>query len=168
VAIGYHDIEASLDLALAPTGHAGPLARARVILRRSRLDRELARGADPNQSELLAIRARQLTGEHNRRQLAEGIGRLIDEAGRPRRGLSSALPVSREEIALALPQLRQIQAMLAIDGTVYSRGVAMLNCLLTDGGSPLFTAAYRGELRDTLEAAIAALQGDRALDRGRE
>ena len=78
------------------------------------------------------------------------------------------MPVNRDEIVLAEPLLREIQAMLEVEGGIYCRGAAMLNRMLTDGGSLLFAPFYEGALRDALEIVVAALQGARKPDRGRE
>ena len=47
------------------------------------LTRALAEGADPNASDELALRARQLTGERNRTMLARSLRGVIAEAHDP-------------------------------------------------------------------------------------
>ena len=57
--------------------------RLRVMIHKVDLDRELASGADPSSSDLLALRGAQLTGARSRRRLADGLERLIAPHPRP-------------------------------------------------------------------------------------
>ena len=46
-----------------------------------------------------------------------------------------------------------------VDEPVYSRGVAMVEVLITDGLSPLYYPRRSGQLREALEEIIDALEG---------
>ena len=50
-------------------------------------------------------------------------------------------------------------ALLEIDEPVYARGVARLQLLLTESGSPLYVPQRTGELRAEVEAILDALEG---------
>jgi hypothetical protein len=99
-----------------------------------------------------------LTKSRNRRSLARSIRRLLEPSAH--RGLSSAVPPHREELADARLPLARVAALLdETDEPVYSRGVAMAKLLLTEGDGPLYCQARRGQLRRQAEAIVAALEG---------
>jgi hypothetical protein len=135
------------------------LTRVRARLRRSSLDGALAAGADPCESPALAYRAAQLASEGSREKVAASIDDVLAAAARPRLALSSAVAPDRKEMAIARPHLIQVHELLRSKTPVYCQGVAMLECMLRDGGSPLYLPARRGALSDELEAIIAALEG---------
>ncbi len=68
------------DLPPRPAVHRRPglLLRARAWIKGLELDAALAGGADPAQSEELALRAEQLASRKKRDELASGINHLID------------------------------------------------------------------------------------------
>ena len=73
-----------MNLDVASAKEAIPLSsRVRTAVHRGRLTRALAEGADSSASPELALRARQLTSERNRRTLARGLRRTIAEARQP-------------------------------------------------------------------------------------
>lgn len=159
---------AGLEEALGPrvaaifrSASRGPRLTTRVwaALRHSRFDGALARGADPCDSLTLAHRAARLTSERMRARLTKEIDGVIAAATRPGAGLSSAVPVDLQEVAAAAPWLIEIRELLGSTDPVYAKGVAMLKRLLRDGGGPLCCPYRRGDLRDELEAVIAALNG---------
>ena len=60
-----------------------PLAlRLRTLIAQRRLDRQILAGCDPESSPELALRVRQLTEPHTRRELAESIRRTLRYAER--------------------------------------------------------------------------------------
>ena len=133
------------------------LGPARVWLQRGLLDRRLARGADPGTSPELTRRARQLTSRRCRAGLVAGLRSVIEEADEPRRAFSAAVPVRRQEI------LRERQSLVALAEDLLSedefspRGIALIERLLTDGASPLYTPGPSGDLHRALIHARAAL-----------
>jgi hypothetical protein len=130
---------------------------ARVWLRRGALDRRIARGADTHESPQLARRARQLTSRRRRRRLAGGIRNLVHAAEQPVRALSAAAPLQRREIMRERGFLLQLAIDLESDDELSPRGVALIETLLTDGGSPVYSPLPPGALRDALTHAHAAL-----------
>ncbi|MBV9092710.1 MAG: hypothetical protein JO132_02360 [Streptosporangiaceae bacterium] len=106
------------------------LARCRA----ARLDRELADGARPEVSALLAARALQLTSGGYRRALAANLNRLA-------------------------PGSAALAGSLAGSDPVPARAVAMVAALLADGAGPLYRDARRDDLPAMIERARAALGG---------
>jgi hypothetical protein len=143
------------DVGLAGAGphraRRNPLLGLSVLLRRRSLDTKLASGADPDSAPALALRARQLTASPERAMLAASLESLIASAARPRPGLSSAIPVRREAVLEARPELLGLAGELAAGAPVNPRGVAMVRAMLTTGDSPL----YSGDLSVGKAAAAA-------------
>ena len=138
-------------------GH--PLARLRAGLLCRSLDAALAQGADPCESPALAYRAARLTSDRSRERLATSVEYSGAAATRPAPSLSAAVQPCRYEVEAAGSLLPLVRELLRSTAPVYARGVAMLEILLTDGGSPLFAPASRGALSHELELIFAALQG---------
>ena len=130
---------------------------ARVWLQRGALDRSIARGADPNASPELSRRARQLRSPRRRAALAQGIRNLIDAAEEPRRPYTAAVPLQRREILREREALLQLAADLVSDDQLGARGIALVDRMLTDGSSPVYSPGAEGELRRALTHARAAL-----------
>jgi hypothetical protein len=86
-----------------------------------------------------------------------GLRNLVDAAEEPARALSSAIPVQRKQILHERGFLLQLALDLESDDDVNPRGVALLERLLTDGGSPFYMPAPEGTLRDALTHAHAAM-----------
>jgi hypothetical protein len=129
------------------------------VLRRSRLDAALARGADPCESPTLAHRAARLTSERSRTRMAARVADILVTVEQPPRAFSAAVDPDRDEVAAAAPLLIEVRELLRSTVPVYARGVAMLEGLLRDGGSSLYCPVRQGELSDELELIIAALEG---------
>jgi hypothetical protein len=130
---------------------------ARVWLQRGALDRRIAGGADTSANPRLARRARQLTSRRCRRGLAQGLRNLVDAAEEPARAVSAAVPLQRREILREQGFLLALAVDLESDDEISARGVALIEDLLTNGGSPLYTPLPEGALRDSLTHAHAAL-----------
>lgn len=111
----------------------------RTFLRRHRLDRELARGGDPNATALRRERSRQLLGERMRGQLADSLERLLADAEKSPGLLSSRVPVARAAIRDSRWDLQAVIARLRSPAYLSPQGVAMVSVMLCDGTSPLFT-----------------------------
>lgn len=145
---------------------ARPPRNLRVLLtpvlagvRRRSLDAALAAGADPCDSLSLAYRAGRLTSERSRAKLAASVDGVLAAVIRPARALSSAVEPHHYEVVAARPLLIQVGEVLRSRAPVYSQGVALLEQLLKDGGSPLYLPPWQGALNDELEVVIAALEG---------
>jgi hypothetical protein len=131
----------------------------------TRLDRQLAAGARPEASAILAARAMFLTSVRFRRGLAANLRRMVVAAApvAPDARLSDRLarqphvPLRRDRIARSAPQLAELAGSLAAQGPVPARGVAMVSQLLADGGGPLYRRACRDDLNAIVERASQAL-----------
>jgi hypothetical protein len=73
--------------------------------------------------------------------------------------LTSAVPPHRDEVATAGRLLVEVESILRSRGAVYAQGVAMLERLLTDAASPLYSPPHRGALAEELEMVISSLEG---------
>jgi hypothetical protein len=132
--------------------------RGRVFLQRGSLARRLAAGASPFDSPELARRAEQLRSPRNRRVLAASLERVIDAAEERPHPHSSAVPLRRAAILRVSAGLLGLAAELRdTDAPVSVRGVALVDKLLTDGGSPLYVASEEQTLEGAIRHARAAL-----------
>jgi hypothetical protein len=132
--------------------------RSRVFLRRGALGRRLAEGANPSSSPELERRSQQLLSANNRRALAQAIERVIDAAEERPSPYSSAVPLRRAAILEQRPILLSLAAELRdTDQHVSVRGVALIERLLTDGGSPLYVETTEESLEGALRHARSAL-----------
>jgi hypothetical protein len=145
-------------LSRAPDGD-GIFIKARARFRGRSLDRALSNGEDPASSPVLVRRAVWLTSTKNRHALARSIRRLLDPPSGRRPGPSAVVPAHRSELAAARMPLARVAALLEIDDPVYARGVARLQLLLTESGSPLYVPQRTGELRVEVEGILDALEG---------
>ena len=82
---------------------------------------------------------------------------MIEDAERPARALSSAVPIQRRAILRARLGLERLAAELDGDEPVRLAGIARVQLLLTDGNSPLYAALPDGALDEALAHAHAAL-----------
>jgi hypothetical protein len=135
----------------------GALARAIAHLRGTGLDRQLAAGADPAESRVLAARAAQLTATSRRARIAEGIERLARSPQRRHRRFE-VVP-SHAAVGMNQDRLLELAAWLRQDRPLYARGVAAVRLLLVDGRGPVYTDPYGDALARELDAAQAALAG---------
>jgi hypothetical protein len=134
-----------------------PLAlRARVFVRRNKLDGLLAAGADPSWDPELGLRARRITAPGRRRALAESIERAVWEAHRPPRWSCTA-PVDRRAVRTATPELSALALELTVQRAPVAQGVALAMQLLRDPDSPLYAPGTGEALR------IGAVVARRAL-----
>jgi hypothetical protein len=126
-----------------------------VRLSHWRLDAELAAGADPNGTPRLSLRAAELVGPEHRRRLAIALLQLANDARREAPvGYSVAVPVQREQVAIADETLAFAAQTLLFANRVEARGVAMLERLLGDGGSAVYVDGAPGALDARLDAIL--------------
>jgi hypothetical protein len=149
----------------APLGAAGlhrsdpraPLAlRARVFLRRDRLERLLAAGADPAWDPELGLRAAQLTAPRRRRAIAHSLERAVWEAHQQERW-GCAVPLARGAVRAATPELSALALDLTAEAAPAAQGVAIARELLRDPSSPLYAPGRAEALR------VGAVVARRAL-----
>ena len=132
--------------------------RGRVFLKRGALARRLAAGVSPAESPELARRAQQLCSPRNRRVLARGLERVIDAAEERPQPYSSAVPLRRAAILDAREGMLELAAELRdTNQDVNVRGIALVESMLTDGGSPLYLQNDEENLDGAISHARAAL-----------
>ena len=129
----------------------------RVRLGRFSLDRALARGEDPSLSRRLTQRARELCRRRTRGALAAHIERVVEDADKPPRMSSAAVPLNRRAIRALRALLLTLAWELRTEHPVRAHGVAIVRQLLRDGCSPLYGAGRLGELEEELRRARAGL-----------
>jgi hypothetical protein len=122
------------------------------------LDRELAAGANPGDSALLAIRAHQLTTGYSRRQLAGGLARVRRDADSELSVLTTVVAPDRFEVSAAVKEIAALERRLRDGEGVDAAGAAMLRLLLSDATSPLYDPVGPGSLARHLRAVAAALE----------
>jgi hypothetical protein len=122
------------------------------------LDRRLAAGASPGESAGLRRRARKLTSKRRRRELAAAIFRLVDEADGPAKPFSAAVPIQRRAVDACRELLLMVAEDLEDTGLrVNPKGVALVDQLLRDGGSPVYAPLGERALEEAVRHARAAL-----------
>lgn len=122
------------------------------------LDRQLAAGVSPWESELLAIRSERLTGKRYRARMAAGLARVVRDADATTRGFTAAVRPDRREVIATRTVITTLDRRLRAAEPVSAQGVALLESLLTDGTSPLYRPTEPGALGSRLRAAAAALE----------
>ncbi len=137
----------------------GPWKRLTARVRTERLDRDLAAGADPDTSTELALRAQALLRPDIRGQLAQGVDRVIAQAGpnAERARVRAGIPVRRAAARAALTDLYELRRKLIGSGPVSAQGVAQTTVLLTSGWGPLYHGSGTDELRRVVRRAVRAL-----------
>lgn len=121
-----------------------------------KLDRALARGASPDSSPALSLRANRLIGRNLRRRLAQELRELPAHAVRPPCRLDAGVPICRQGVLRAVGLLEELAARVEGRDPVDARGVAQVRALLTNPDSPLFdpagVEAFVRALRTTLDS----------------
>jgi len=139
-----------------PDPHTPLALRARVFVRRGKLDRLLAAGADPSWDPELGLRARQIGTPRRRRTLAESLERAVWEAHRPARWACTA-PLDRRAVRKATPELSALALDLTVEAAPAAQGVALATQLLRDPDSPLYARGGGDALRVGASVARRAL-----------
>jgi hypothetical protein len=122
------------------------------------LDRQLAAGANPWDSALLAMRAQQLTTARSRRQLAGGLARAQRDAAGELSALTGVVTPDRHEVAAAACEIAALERRLGDGERVDAAGAAMLRLLLSDADGPLYDPVEPGSLARHLRRAGARLE----------
>lgn len=129
--------------------------RARARLRALALDRQLADGVTPEASVALALHTARVYEPSQRRILARSLTRIAHVSQSPPRRLG--VPLRRDAVMQARPELEAVADRLSTDGPVSVRGLARIRLLLADGSGPLYGASSPEELRQELRSALAVL-----------
>jgi hypothetical protein len=114
---------------------------------------------DPSIDPALQARAEQLVSIRHRRRLAAWIERVVDEADAPRPSFSAVLMAARDQVAEARTSLLFLAHVLRHAEPIGPRGVAIVDRLLTDGGSVLYVGGVRGALALRAQIALECLVG---------
>ncbi len=136
---------------------AGIFEPARVWLQRGPSTGGSPSAPTPRRARELNRRARQLTSHRCRAGFAAGIRNILEEADYPQRFYSAAVPVHRREVLRERGFLVAIAEDLLSDDELSPRGIALVEELLTDGSSPIYSPSYEGALHARLTHARAAL-----------
>jgi hypothetical protein len=138
-----------------------PLAlRLRVRLFHWELDQRLAAGADASASPELAARAAQLVSLRHRQRLADGLERIVRTAdAAPHPTFSVVLGTARDQVVEARGSLLFLTHVLRNADRVAPRGAAIVDRLLTDGGSVLYVGGVRGAVALRVQSALDSLVG---------
>ena len=136
--------------------------RARVGWSHWSLDGRLVAGDDPASDPALALRAEQLCTGRHRCRLAAWVERLARESdGGGTRGVSATVPVVREQVTEARESLLTLADIFRSAEEIRPRGVAMVERLLTDSGSVVYTDSARGAVELQVQIALDYLVGNR-------
>lgn len=146
----------------------GLLLRARVWIKDLELDAALAGGADPQQSEELALRAKQLAARKKREELASGISRLIGIADRHSRApiATPYAPFRPKQVRANRSLLLKLEQRLRGYKPVALQGLALTSLMLEDGRGPLTTDSDPATLARAVRAALSALDVNPRRRRG--
>jgi hypothetical protein len=139
---------------------ASPLDHLHARVRRSQLDEALARGAPPEASAPLALRARSLTRLSRRQAIAHGLRRVTGVTDRAAAASKARVSPRRSEVRDARDELTRLADALAHPGPVAARGVAQAWILLTDGTGPLYNPNSTTNLRACAASATDNLRLD--------
>jgi len=120
------------------------------------LDAQLAAGAAPDSAPLLAVRARMLVAPARRDRLARDWNLLVRTASERRAG-KLGVPLCRDRILAAAPDILAMQQALRARLPVPVRGVALAGSLLADATGPVYNRRSPVDLRDAVRAAVACL-----------
>jgi hypothetical protein len=127
--------------------------------RASAVDRELARGADPMQSDELSLRVGQLRSAKRRARLAVALRGAVDLAN-GHHGPLITTRLRRREIRANQESLLALADLLRDGRPLGVQGLAMGSLLVGDRSSPLYRERARRPLR------VAAFEALSALERG--
>ena len=135
------------------------LTRLRTKLRSRHLDRALAAGASPSESDELSLRAKQLATANGR--LANAIEHLILRSELdPRFDVPQSplmrTPFNRANIRANRASVRRLADVLRDPKSRSVRGLAMASVLVKDKGGPLYVndsvEQVKGVVRETISA----------------
>jgi hypothetical protein len=146
------------DVVIAKEATRREWLAARILA--ARLDRDLADGASPESSVLLALRAQYLVRPRTRCSLATTLQRILTECVRPPRRSTSPLPFcARQRVVAAEREFQELIRRLSAPCPVPACGVAQVRVLLTEGSGPLYRiGGNSSDLRSVVLAAVEALE----------
>ena len=96
--------------------------------------------------------------KHLRHQLARGYALALDDAVHGPPALTARVPVEREQVLVAAPEIERLVALLGDDAHLLpADSVLEARALLTDGAGPMFTEAEPGTLRRRVRMLCEAM-----------
>lgn len=128
-----------------------------LCLNAASLDADLAAGLPPEMSPRHAARARRLVSPRARHALAGNWEHLLLISHGATPGMSGRVPIHRQRLHRAEPEIRELIAALRATGPVPARGVAIATELLTDGSGPIYNAKAFYELTARVIQAVEHL-----------
>jgi hypothetical protein len=141
----------------APDGErAGNRIAARLLA--PALDRRLAAGASPDESVLLAARARLLSSRAQRQRLTRCWLGVLERAARKPAPLSARTPLRRGAIAAAQGDIRLMLAVVQGTPAIRPQGLALARALLTDGAGPLYNRRSGADLAAAIRDATRRMR----------
>ncbi|HXW46749.1 MAG TPA: hypothetical protein VEL03_18305 [Streptosporangiaceae bacterium] len=126
------------------------------------LDAQLAAGVPPEATRLLAVRARMLVSPGRRERLARNWALLLRTA-RQRPSGTPRVPLCRDRILAAEPDIRAMEHALRARLPVPASGVAMASHLLADAAGPVYNRRSAVDLAAAVRAAISHLDPSAGL-----
>jgi hypothetical protein len=112
-----------------------------------------------------AVREARMVSPRARRQLAEGIERVVARTNAPGWALTAVIPVAPEAGRGARGALLDLAERLRGPRPVAPEGMRMARALLVDGAGPLYVPGEPGELRGAALRALWALDPRGVADR---
>lgn len=134
----------------------GPRTRLLARLRSHELDRQLARGANPDSSALLSVRAAQLQSPGHRRTLAHGYRRRLTVSRRDPR--PTGIPLARVQVRACAELIEELATLLEAGEPIQLGAIARAGLLLSEPTSPMYVKARDQALAGALRRVIAALR----------
>jgi hypothetical protein len=143
-----------------------------VSLHRTRLDRALAEGADPESDAALTFRARQLTSPATRHAIANTIKNLLDSAEEPPENWThcdARPPLQRDDLLAAKDELGALAEELRQENGMTPRAAALAATLVWDSASPAYAQSDTSVLEWTdAVRSTAHLHGEEQAGQRRE
>jgi hypothetical protein len=128
-------------------------------LRAYDLDRQLADGADPMQSDELSLRVGQLGSTRTRIRLANALREAVDLADKQPEPLRMPPPlIRRTEVRANRELLLRLAESLRTSSPLGVAGLAATSLLVYDAPSPLYHTDASQPLPDTAYEALVALE----------
>jgi hypothetical protein len=137
----------------------GVWLRFRAWTHASALDRLLASGIDPIQSDELSLRAGQLSSARNRERLACALQGVVEVAGRETYPLAlPRLSIRRTEVRASRELLLELAENIRTSGPLGVEGLARTSLLIGDRRGPLYRADASRPLKLSAFEALVVLQ----------
>lgn len=143
----------------SPAAGAPMALRLRVYVTRGKLDRAIVSECPCESTSALALRARQLTDPHTRRQLASQLRGTVDYVyRRGPRPIMTAVVIKPAAVRTGWHAILGLAQRLEGSAPVQPRGVVLTRRLLTDGLGPLCNPNSEQTLTEAVWDVLDALE----------